>query len=278
MKRSLIFCAIALVAVAANSALAAVNVQLNLRYDNPADEAAGGTWDLLVLSDGGGIAGVSVLVDNVTGAAAAGTTGYGVFETQIVGTVAEIVAGHDDAGLAGGASDIGLGVGTTGAVADDLFAGNSPTWDNSALIASGAFGATRPSFLATSGSLAAGANELSGGAAVATTMGTMSVRGDGVATDGLLGGDRDRNGSVSLGLDIVPMLGNLGNPGGWDDGDFDGSGDVSLGLDIVPILGNLGLSATPPAVSAAVSSVPEPTSLVLAGSIALAVVGMRRRR
>ena len=273
MKRSLIFCAIALVAVAANTASAAVDVQLNLWYTNPADEAGGGTWDLLVLSDGGGVAGVSVLIDGVSGAGADGTTGFNVFKTQPIGSVAEIVAGFD---LVSPATDVGLGAGTTGAVADDLFPGNSPTWDNSALIASGTFGATRPSFVASAGTQNEGVNEFSGTDAVATTFGTQSVRGDGVDTDGLLAGDRDRNGTVSLGLDIVPMLGNLGNAGGWAEGDFDADGSVSLGLDVVPVLGNLGLSSTPPAVSG-VGAVPEPTSLILC-SMALALAGMRRRR
>ncbi len=274
MKRSLIFCAIALVAVAANSVSAAVDVQLNLRYTNPADEAAGGTWDLLVKSNGTGVAGLTVLVDNVTNAAAAGSAAYGVFQTQLLGTIAEIVTGHDAAGLTGGASDIGLGAGTTGAVADDLFPGNSPIWDNSALLASGDFGAIRPSFVASSGTQVEGVNELSGATAVATTFGTQSVRGDGVATDGLLPGDANRDGAVD-GTDLTILGGNWLGVAGWDGGDFNSSLGVD-GTDLTILGGNWLSSAVPPAVGA-VTAVPEPTSVVLLCAGILALAGARRR-
>lgn len=273
MKRSLIFCAIALVAVTAHTANAAVNVQLNLRYDDPADETAGGTWELLAGSDAGGIAGVSVLIDNINNdAAAAGGAGFEVFESQQVGTVVEIVTGSDL--VAPLDSDVGLGAGTTGNVADDLFAGSSPAiWANNALLASGTFGATRPSFLATSGTLAAGANEFVAGVATATTLGTTSVRGDGVATDGLLPGDADRDGDVD-GDDFNLLAFSFGNdPTTWDEGNFDSMNGTN-GDDFNLLAFNFGNSASAPAIAA----VPEPSSIALICLGLCGVVSQRRRK
>lgn len=273
MKRSLIFCAIALVAVTAHTASAAVNVQLNLRYDDPADESAGGTWELLAGSDAGGLAGLSVLIDNINNdAAGAGGSGFEVFESQQVGTVVEIVTGSDL--VAPLDSDVGLGAGTTGNVADDLFPGNSPAiWANNALLASGTFGATRPSFLTTSGTLAAGANEFVAGAASATNFGTTSVRGDGVATDGLLPGDANRSGTVD-GNDFSILALNFNTAGGWDEGNFDSSPMVD-GNDFSALALNFNGSATAPAISA----VPEPTTMTLAALmlVSLASAGRRSR-
>jgi len=275
MKRSLIFCAIALVAVAANTASASssnfVNVELNLRYTDPADESAGGSWDLLVNSTGGGIAGVSVLIDNVTGATASGGTGFNVFETQIVGTVAEVVAGFD---LVSPAMDVGLAGGTGFDSADnDLFPGNSPAlWDNSVKVASGSFGGTRPSFMANLGTLDAGANQFNGsGDAIAATLGVMRVRGDGVNEDGLLKGDANRDGNVNL--DDLTVLGTFfDQPGGWDNGDFNSSGTVNLD-DLTDLGTSFGMGASPPSLSA----VPEPTSALMLVVFGLGLAAVRKR-
>lgn len=272
MKRSLTFCAIALVAVLAQSASAQLNVQLNLRYDNPADESAGGTWELLAGSDGGGIAGLVALVDGINNdAAAAGSSGFEVFESQQVGSVVEVVTGSDlDAGSLD--LDVGQGAGTTGNVADDLFPGNSPAiWANNALLASGTFGSTRPAFLTDSGTLNAGANEFSGTSAVAATVANWTVRGDSVATDGLLPGDANRDGSVGP-ADVSALSGGFGGAGGWDQGDFSGNGTVGP-EDVSALSGSFGSSSTAPAISA----VPEPTSLVLLGLAGFAGLGRRQR-
>lgn len=277
MKRSLIFCAVALMAVAtANTVQAAVDVQLNLRYDNPADESAGGSFDLLILSDNGnGVAGVSVLIDNIDAAptaAGAADTGFNVFETQTVGTVTEIVTGTD---LVTPNTGVGLGViGSNGGVADDLFDGNSPFWDGSALVATGTFGSTRPSFVMTSGTLDAGANDFVGTTATETTLDTMSVRGDGVATDGLLPGDANRDGVVDVPGDGFILVANLGAAGAvWDQGDFNSSTTVDVPGDGFILVANLGGSTTPPAISA----VPEPSSALLA-LCGLSLLGFRRNR
>ncbi|MEM8947179.1 MAG: PEP-CTERM sorting domain-containing protein [Planctomycetota bacterium] len=257
----------------AHTARADVNVQLNLRYDNPGDESLGGTWELLAGSTGGGLAGLVALVDNINDdAIAAGGSGYAVFESQQVGTVVEIVTGHDDTGLTSGATDLGLGSGTTGNVADDLFTGNSPAiWAENVLLASGSFGAIRPTLLPTSGTLTAGANEFSGSAAVEATVANWTVRGDGVATDGLLPGDANRDGNVNA-SDVSALSGGFGGAGTWDQGDFSANGTVGP-EDVSALSGNFGGSATPPAISA----VPEPTSLVLLSLAAIAGLGRRQR-
>ena len=173
-------------------------------------------------SDGGGVAGLTVLIENINNdAAQAGTTGFEVFETQQVGSVIEIVTGSDlEAPLN---LDVGLGPGTTGNVPDDLFPGNSPEiWANNALLASGTFGDVRPSFLLSSGTLAAEVNEFDiTEEAIAAPFGALSVRGDSVRTDGLCPGDADRDGDVD-GDDFNLLAFSFGNGGsGWGQGNFD---------------------------------------------------------
>ncbi len=273
MKRSLSFCAIALVAVMAHSATADINVQLNLRYDDPADESAGGTWELLAGSTGGGLAGLSALIDGINNdATAAGSSGFEVFESQQVGSVVEIVTGSDLAAPLD--EDVGQGAGTTGNVEDDLFPGNSPAiWANNALLASGTFGSTRPSFLVTSGTLAAGANEFSAGSAVSATVANWTVRGDSVATDGLLEGDADRDGDVDIN-DFSLLSSNFDQaPTTWDQGNFNSIDGTNIN-DFSLLSGNFDTSATPPAIGA----VPEPSSAVVlvAGLLSLAAAGRKR--
>lgn len=264
--------AFALVLLVAPLATAQVNVQLNLRYNEPCFESGGGTWELLVGSEAGGVAGLSVLIDNINNdATAAGGTGFEVFETQQVGSVIEIVTGSNlEAPLD---TDVGLGVGTTGNVADDLFPGNSPAiWANNALVASGTFGSVRPSFVATAGTLTEGVNVFSGSAAVAGTFGVQSVRGDGMATDGLMFGDADRDGDVD-GDDFNLLAFSFGDAGaGWDMGNFDCMNGTD-GDDFNLLAFNFGTNGSPPAISA----VPEPSTLSVAG-VCLLTCGLVRRR
>lgn len=270
MKRSLIFCAIALVAVTAHTASAVVNVQLNLEYTDPADESAGGTWELLAGTDNAeGIAGISVLIENISGVGAAGASNYEVFETQTVGSVTEIVTGSD---MVAPLDAVGA-AGFAGNVADDLFPGNSPAiWANNTLLASGTFGAARPAFVSTSGTLAEGANEISGTSAAVATLNT-SVRGDSVATDGLLPGDANRSGTVD-GNDFSILALNFNTAGGWDQGNFDSSPMID-GNDFSALALNFNGSSTAPAISA----VPEPTTVTLAALmfVSLAAAGRRNR-
>lgn len=259
MKSSVMCSAIALAVAFTHTAGAVVNVQLNLRYTDPANEAAGGIWELLAGSDDTGIAGLVVLLDNINNdAASAGSSGFEVFESQQVGSVVEIVIGSDLVPPLD--TDIGLGPGTTGNVEDDLFPGNSPTiWANNALLSSGTFGANRPLFLSTSGTLAAGVNVFSGTTAVSGTFGVLEVRGDGVDADGLSLGDANRDGIVGI-TDLLILNSNFNQPGGWDQGDFNSSQFVDND-DLAILLANI----------------PEPTTLGLACIAVLGFAGTRRR-
>ena len=288
MNRGVIFSLCAALAAMASPALAAVNVQLNLRYTHPNLPLGGRTWQLLVKSTAGeGVAGIKVNINGnlgVTGvdlpAAQINSTGAAwnntndVFRYQLISAgVTEIVAGSDLSPAPTGAQlTVGNGGNRNVAVHDLLTNGSTASArNNSSLIASGSWTGARPSIAVTE------LNVFSGTTAVLGTVGTVSVRGDSVGVDGLLLGDFDRNGNVSLGLDVIPILGNLGGSGGWAQGDTDGNGNISLGLDIIPILGNLGLSAPSPAAVAAIGAVPEPSSIVLGGLVMISMVGLRRR-
>ncbi len=265
------FCLFA-VLVAPQVASAAVNVQLNLRYTNPCDETDGGTWELLAGSDGGGIAGLTVLIDNINDDAdAAGGSGFEVFETQQVGTVTEIVVGSDlESPLD---LNVGLGPGTPGNLPDDLFPGNSPAvWANNALLATGTFGEQRPSFLTTFDTFSSEVNEFVGSDAVQTTFGATSVRGDGVGVDGLIPGDANRDGLININ-DYSLLSSNFDTaPTTWDQGNFHPC--AALGEIPPPIIlngtdifdfsrmsSNFFASSIPPALRG--SLIPEPTALAL---------------
>lgn len=271
-------CAITVVAIFSAGADAGlevepvVNVQLNLRYTDPADEAAGGTWQLLAGSTGGGIAGLVSLLDNINNdAASAGSSGFEVFESQQVGSVVEIVIGSDlQPPLE---TDIGTGPGTTGNVEDDLFPGNSPViWANNALLASGTFGGSRPLFIVNSGTLSAGVNVFAEPLVAQGILGTLSVRGDGVATDGLLPGDADRDGDVDVDdFNLVAFsFDNLET--GWDQGNFDSTNGTDVD-DFNLLAFNFDKSIAPPAISA----IPEPTTLALISLTVISIAGVRRR-
>jgi hypothetical protein len=270
MKRSLLMSlsAVAVIAMACSPALATIDFQLNLRYDDPNDESAGGSWDLLAQTDDAdGIVGVSV---DLSGVDLAGittnnaTTGWNIFESQTKGTGDnEVVVGYDLSGSI--PAGIGTPSGAGNVAVDDL--GNS-AWDNSALLASGTFdGSARPAIAAAAG------NEVDAGAAIEATIGAMTTRGDSVATDGLIPGDANRDGTVNAtDFSILASPANFGQPGGWDNGDFNSDGNVNAtDFSILASPTNFGVSWTPPAAAA----VPEPASLILA---AFALVGFAGRR
>lgn len=290
MKRGLVLTlAAATLAAMAGPAIAAVNVQLNLRYTNPNNPTGGGSWDLLVQSTGAqglagisakiggnlGVTGVDLPANVITANPAVFTAANSVFKFQTVGGKTEIVTGDDLAGVK--VLNVGKGGVTPGNVAaDDLFPSNSTFWDNSALLASGTWTGARPTLVAADILV----NEFDGaGNSVAGTVGTVSVRGDSVGVDGLKLGDANRDGRVNIN-DFSLLSGSYSPPAPltgtktWDNGDFNGDGNVTINdFSLMTSGGNYNGGISPPP---AIAAVPEPSTLVLAG-LALAGLCVRRR-
>ena len=287
MKRSLILslCAVALAALGVSAAQAAVNVALNLRYDDPADPNEGGSWTLVALDDDPNNSdGIVGLVSRYTDLAPAGTVngsiGHDINGGALVvgtfGSQTEFVYGQDPndglvdgVGATGGPSDQG---------ADPL---NNSAWDNASVIATGSFGGSRPVIDPNSVS----ANVHLGGAITAAAIGLTNVRGDSLNTlglesplgspnAGLQAGDANRNGTVDI-TDFGILQPNFNVPGvfGWDDGDFNDSGLVDI-TDFGLLQPNFNLSGVPPAISA----IPEPGTSALVAFGLLVVLGTRRKR
>jgi hypothetical protein len=289
MKRSLLLSlfAIAIVAMTLGQAMATVTVSLNLRYTNPNSTAAGGTWDLKARTDSAfGLSTLIVVLDNVNSAGITLNTGIGALpiELQTSGTLVEFVYGQDPGGVAGTSkfANVGKGAGTPGNVAkDDLFSGAANSYDNMALIASGSFGAVRPSFGTFPGSgptegadwIDAALTEASDTVPTLTLGGGDGVRGDSVAVDGLRQGDANRDGIVNTG-DLSLLLTNFnGTPRSWDQGNFNGPADTVVNTgDLSLLLTNFNGTTPSPAIGA----VPEPSAAVLA-LIALGLGVVRRR-
>lgn len=289
MKRSLLmsFCAVAIVAMSLGQAMATISLSLNLRYTNPANTAAGGTWDLLARTDSAnGISGLVVVLDNINfGSVTFNPAIDGIpIETSQSGTLTEIVWGYDVNATAGVGKflNVGKGTGTPGNVAkDDLFPTAANTYDNMALIMSGAFGATRPSFGTlpgtgggpTTGQSWSSAAMTSGGALEPIVfMGGDGVRGDSVAVDGLKLGDANRDGTVNNSDFNIVINNFFASPRTWDQGDFTADGVVN-NSDFNAVINNFFTSATPPAFTA----VPEPASFALLAA-AGAMLGFIRKR
>jgi hypothetical protein len=286
MKRGLVLSlCTAMVAAMASPALAVVDVQLNLRYTNPANPTGGGTWDLLVKSSGAqGLAGIAVDIGGnlgvtgidtplaaVTPNAAVFNNTDQVFRFEGDATSTHIVAGDDLAGT------LRLNVGKAGGpgivAQDDLFPANSTFWDNSSLVASGSWTGARPTMVAAN----IQANEFNAtGGAIAATLGAVSVRGDSVGVDGLKNGDANRSGTVNSD-DFNLLALNFGQSGKtWDQGDFTSNGTVNSD-DFNLLALNFGQTAPAPAAAGAFAAVPEPSTLGLIG-IAAAGLFMGRRR
>jgi hypothetical protein len=305
MKRGLILtlCAVALGAFAqtAMAQLPTVDVSLNLRYTDPANPAEGGKFYVVAQSNAttgpGGLAGLSLNISNIDSASvvfgSAAENGYAATtRAQINDTLAP--AGNSPYKLTSGGfinlvygqdsnlavvTNIAKGTGTPGNIATDPLR-NTAVWNNSTLLFSGNFGATRPAF-----GTGNDANVFTSATAVGQATVLTSVRGDSLAslglntpaTQGLRIGDRNRDGAVNLSTDILPALANIGKPAqGWDQGDFNNSGTVNISTDILPALAQIGLPALPPAVGA-VAAVPEPTSVGLA-LIGMTAFGIFRKR
>ena len=308
MKRGLVLTlAAAMVAAMAGPALAVVDVQLNLRYTDPSNTAAGGSWDLLVKSSGAqGLAGISAKIGGNLGVTGVDlpaniitsnpnvfTAANSVFKFQTVGGKTEIVTGDDLNGVK--VLNVGKGAGTPGnIVADDLFALSANpvppaiNWDNSALLASGNWTGAVPTLLKADILV----NEFDGaGLSIAGTVGTVVVRGDAVrspdtaGTPGLVPGDANRDGKVDL-SDFAILSGNYrkgpGQVRGWDQGDFNGSAggtnEVDLS-DFAILSGHYNQTATGVALAPAIAAVPEPSSMIvgLVGTLGMAALGRRKK-
>lgn len=288
MKRSLLMSlfAIAIVAMSLGQAMATITLSLNLRYTNPGDTDAGGTWDLMAkTSDANGISGLAVVLDNVT----FGETDFNLaidgipIETRLSGSLVEIVWGYDPAATAGSGKflGVGTGAGSPGNVEDDDLFGPNATYDNFALIMSGEFGSIRPSFGTFpdlgdpgSGGPTAGQNWATNAMAAGGALDTMvlGVRGDSVDDDGLLPGDADRNGVVDN-LDFGAVINNFfQSPRDWSQGDFNNDGVVD-NLDFGDVINNFFDTAPNPAFTA----VPEPASFALLAAAGM-MLGLARKR
>lgn len=290
MNRALVCTLTVAIAVIASSAMADVGLSLNLRYTDPANEAAGGTWELAVLSTAGeDVVGVSAILTGIDDPTGVITNPANDGETVVddpnnVGFAPVFSAG-------GGVYQVGYvqdntagltaGVGT-GGLADVL---TNTNWDGSDIvITGGTFGATRPSFTTagintTEVNVGTGPNPTV--ATFATIDGVLSptVRGDGVATDSLPMGDYNRDGVVDLFNDVLIAYNGqcVGCNPGWDGGDSNSDGDVDLFNDVLAAYNNQGVSFPPwpPAIGAAAGAVPEPTTL---GLLSFALVGLAARR
>jgi hypothetical protein len=303
MKRGLVLtlCAAA-VAAMAGPALAAVHVQLNLRYTDPSNLNGGGTWDLLAKTDtvgmngiagmqvtiGGnlGVTGVDLPANVITPNAAVFTPATSIFKYNLVGGKTQIVLGDDLAGTL--VTGVGKGAGTPGNVVDDdLFPNMVSFWDNSARLASGTWTGAKPTLVQADVLV----NEFNGSnVAVLGAAGTVVVRGDAVrspdtaGTPGLVPGDANRDGKVDL-SDFAILSGNYrkgpGETRGWDQGDFNGStgglNEVDLS-DFAILSGHYNQTATGLASVPAVAAVPEPSSMIvgLVGALGMAALGRRK--
>jgi hypothetical protein len=278
---------------------------LNLRYTDPADPSEGGRWFLLAKTDSTfGLAGVSVRLNNVNTAGIAlgnptavgtGTAAYATMASTVTNSIAN--GGNPYAGMIGTSvnvvwgqdvgtsvvANIGKGAGTAGNLTADPL--RNATWANSALLVSGTFGATRPTFAAGTEANVLGA-ATAGTAAIAATSVTTTVRGDSLNTlglespagAGLLRGDLNRNGVVSLNGDALVSYNNIGQFAGvatWDQGDFNDTGTISLNGDALPAYNNIGVAAPP---APAVGAVPEPATIGLCAIAACGMLAAGRRK
>jgi hypothetical protein len=296
MKRGLVLslCALA-VAASASSAMAqaTISASLNLRYTDPANPAEGGTWNLVAkTTDDDGIAALVVYLQNAGNAA--GTTmatNIGAL-TQVgnppddaildrTGGVLEIVYGQDMT-LAGTVFDVGQPNFGPRIQVDPLR--NTTTWNNASLIASGAFGATRPTFVSFQGFPADGntlPDAVDGATDSEPATVTTIVRGDSVIGLGLNDnpgagiriGDVNRDGLVNIN-DFGGLSANFGQTtgAGWDQGDFNNDGAVNIN-DFGGLSSNFGQPAPP----APVAAIPEPSAAILLG-IALLGLGHCAKR
>ncbi len=312
MKRGLVLslCAMAVAASATIAQAQTIDLSLNLRYTDPADPTEGGVWYLTGKTSGGatnlGIAGVSAWLNNVDptifhGSAVAAGNGYPAVTQAtiknighegngnpfggIIGTATNVVYGQDTTAVASIEGGIGLGSGAGNVAVDPL---RNPDFNNYAVLLSGTFGATLPSFAPSTGGTITGGNVLASttqpnvGAIGATTV-TTRVRGDSLASlglntpanAGLRAGDANRDGLVtSDDFDLLAFNFGSATANTWGQGDFNDSGSVN-GDDFDLLAFNFGQPAPP---APALASVPEPSSFALIALSACGLYSVARKR
>lgn len=305
MKRGLVFslCALALAAFGSTTYAQTLDVSLNLRYNDPADPTEGGTFTLVgkVNNPGTtkGIAAVNAYLSNInttglsygTGVNSI-TNGGAVYATAVPGGT-NLLYGQDTSANPGTVV-LNIGAGAGQVLANDPL--KNAAWNGATVLITGTFTNT-PAFV-TSGANTSDGNLFAASAtantpepqnAVVDANTTFHVRGDSIASlglnspagAGLLRGDADRSFKVD-GDDLNQVLANFNQTGKtWAQGDFtDGlaghvEGKVD-GDDLNLVLAAFNQSSsTPPA---AISSVPEPATMALAGLAGLGLLAASRRK
>jgi len=188
MIRSLLFvgavvCALGL---ASDADAGTVSLSLNLEFNDPTDMTSGGTWTAVSKADEFGIVGISFLADaiNFTGDFLVSSSVFSVQLFQNVGTVFEIVQGEDLTSPVLGVGVIGSSFPSTYVDPANLMVlGSNPdlgSFTGGVALATGSFDAgALPALLASSGTLASGANlfTASGSAVMADLVTTVRFIG-----------------------------------------------------------------------------------------------------
>lgn len=268
MKRSLLICAAALMMLVNVPQANADTIQLtlDLRNTNRANAASGGTWQLFArVNDNGqapdgvnGISGIRAILNNVTEAGITFATGINqlgpdTYTNTLSNGAVEIVYGQD---ISAAGVVTGVGIGANANV--------------ERLIASGSWPAgPRPTFGTDPGAFGSEGNFLGGAAAPFPA--SLEVSGANITTQVVTLGDFNNSGTITsadTGQYVAVLTGGLPfNPAG----DFNQSGTVTSAD-----TGQYVATLTGPGV-AAISAVPEPSSIGLALLASMGLIARRRR-
>lgn len=307
MPRTLIalLCASVVLVAFCGPAIAMIDLSLNLRYTNPGIATLGGTWELkartsLHPNSQYGISALTAVIADIDFGSVVLSPGIGAkpIVTNQSGSIVEFVYEQDPNGILGTTKQtrVGTGSGTPGNVPkDDIFPNIPNPYDNMARIATGTFGAVRPSFaiFPGSGSITSGSNwtDFTASQSSPDTIGFVirltsdlesmldtsdsdGVRGDSILFDGLLPGDVNRSGAVDTQDLLVVLNSFFAGASGWDAGDVSGNDGFVDTNDLLDVLNNFFASApTPP-----LTAVPEPTGILLFGAAIVLSTARQRKK